>query len=145
MPANNAAEMSSTAPQTTRSLVETFFRQLATGDVDAFTALLAEDVDWLIPGDAGLAPWVGPRNTRDGVADYLRRLRSSVEPLSAEVQQIFVDGETAVAVGEFASTMLATGKIVESPFFAHFVFRDHLVVRYRLLEDSHAVVVALTA
>ncbi len=58
---------------------------------------------------------------------------------------MLVDGEMAIAVGEFASRILATGKVVESIFFAQFLVRDGLVVRYRLLEDSHAVVVALTA
>lgn len=131
------------ASPTTRMLVERFFQRLAAADVDAFTALLARDVDWLIPGDVEAAPWVGARRTRGGVAEYLRLLRSNVEPLRAEVQQIFVDGDTAVAVGEFASRMVKTGKVVESLFFAHVVFREGLVVRYRLLEDSHAVVAAL--
>lgn len=137
--------MLGTDPSTaTRQVVETFFRRLAAGEPDDFTALLAEEIDWLIPGDTGVAPWVGRRQTREGVAEYLRLLRASVEPLQAEVQQIIVDGDTAVAVGEFASRMRATGTVVESIFFAHFVVRDGLIVRYRLLEDTHAVVVALT-
>ena len=129
----------------TRNVVELFFQRLATGEPDEFTALLADDIDWLIPGDTNLAPWVGKRFTRSGVADYLRRLRASVEPLRADVQHVLVDGDVAVAVGEFASRMRPTGKLVESIFFALFVVRDGLIVRYRLLEDSQAVVVALTA
>ncbi len=128
----------------TRRVVETFFERLATGDPDEFTALLSDDIDWLIPGDTSIAPWVGRRSTRSGVADYLRRLRANAEPLRAEVQRVLVDGDMAIAVGEFASRMRTTGKVVESIFFAQFVVRDGLVVRYRLLEDSQAVVVALT-
>jgi ketosteroid isomerase-like protein len=128
----------------TRTVVETFFQRLAAGEPDDFTALLADEVDWLIPGDAGVAPWVGRRSTRSGVAEYLRLLRANVEPLRAEVQHVLVDSDMAIAVGEFASRMHKTGKVVESIFFAQFLVRDGLVVRYRLLEDTQAVVAALT-
>lgn len=138
--------MTATAPSpATRQVVETFFQRLATGEPEELTALLAEEIDWLIPGDTMVAPWVGRRSTRDGVADYLRRLRANVEPLRAEVQHVLVDGELAIAVGEFASRMRPTGNVVESIFFAQFVVRDGHIVRYRLLEDSQAVVAALTA
>jgi ketosteroid isomerase-like protein len=129
----------------TRTVVEAFFERLARGEPESFTALLSDEINWLVPGNAAVAPWVGPRRSRDGVADYLRRLRANVEPLRAEVQHLFVDGDQAVAVGELASRMLQTGKVVESTFSAHFVVRDGLIVRYRLLEDSQAVVAALTA
>jgi ketosteroid isomerase-like protein len=129
----------------TRQVVESFFARLAAGEPDEMTALLAEEIDWLIPGDADLAPWVGRRSSRAGVADYLRRLRANVEPLRAEVDHLLVDGEVAIAAGSFASRMLATGKVPESIFFAQFVVRDGLIVFYRLLEDTHAVVESLTA
>jgi ketosteroid isomerase-like protein len=129
---------------TTRSVVEAFFQRLAVGEPEPLTALLADNVDWDIPGNATLAPWVGPRSSRSGVADYLRLLRANVKPISAEVQHVLVDGEMAVAVGAFASRMVKTGKVVESIFVAQFVVRDGLIARYRLLEDSQAVVEALT-
>jgi ketosteroid isomerase-like protein len=130
---------------TTRQVVETFFQRLAAGEPEAFTALLAEEIDWLIPGNTGVAPWVGRRTTRSGVADYLRLLRANAEPLRGMVQHVLVEGEMAIAVGEFASRMRKTGKVVESIFFAQLVVRDGLVVRYRLLEDTQAVVEAMTA
>jgi uncharacterized protein len=136
--------MTTSVDVTTRSVVEAFFERLAAGEPEPLTALLAEEIDWDIPGNATLAPWLGPRRSRSGVADYLRLLRANVEPLSAEVQHVLVDGEMAVAVGAFASRMVTTGKVVESIFFAQFVVRDGLIVRYRLLEDSQAVVEALT-
>jgi ketosteroid isomerase-like protein len=78
------------------------------------------------------------------VAAFFRLLRANVEPMGAEVEQLLVDGETAIVSGEFASRMLATGKVVESLFFIQLTVHDGQIARYRLLEDSHAVVVALT-
>jgi ketosteroid isomerase-like protein len=128
---------------TTRQVVDTYLQRLAAGEAEALAALLAEPVDWEIPGDLAAAPWLGRRTTRAGVADYLRLLRASVEPIGVEIQHLLVDGEVAVVVGEFSSRMLATGTVVESPFSMLFVVRDGLVVRFRLLEDSHAVAEAL--
>ena len=129
----------------TREIVEAFFARLATGEPEELTALLAPDIDWDIPGNMTVAPWVWPRNSRAGVEDYLRRLREAVEPLSAEVEHVFVEGDRAVAIGQFASRMRVTGEIVQSIFSAHFLIRDGSIVRYRLLEDSQAVVEALRA
>ena len=128
----------------TREVAEAFLARLATAEPDQIADLFAEAVDWFIPGNEALAPWLGRRSTRADVAAFFRLLRANVEPLRAEVQQLLVDGETAIASGEFASRMLATGKVVESLFFIQLTVHDGQIVRYRLLEDSHAVVVALT-
>src|SRR5688500_2341464 len=128
----------------TRETVEAFFRRLASRESEQIAELFSDPVDWFIPGNEALAPWLGRCGTRDDVAGFFRLLFANVEPLRAEVQQVLVDGETAIATGEFASRMLATGKVIESMFFTHFTVRDRQIVRYRLLEDSHAVAVALT-
>jgi uncharacterized protein len=137
--------MSPTATTTaTRETVEAFFRRLASREPERIAELFSDPVDWFIPGNEVLAPWLGRRGTRDDVVAFFRLLFANVEPLRAEVQQILVDGETAIATGEFTSRMLATGKVVESIFFIHVTVRDRQIVRYRLLEDSHAVAMALT-
>ena len=133
-----------TTTTATRETVDAFFQRLAAPEPETIVQLFADPVDWFIPGNEALAPWLGRRGTRDDVVAFFRLLFANVEPLRAEVQHILVDGETAIATGEFASRMLATGKVVESIFFIQFTVRDRQIVRYRLLEDSHAVAVALT-
>jgi hypothetical protein len=50
-----------------------------------------------------------------------------------------VEGEKAVALGEFASRVKKTGNVIESEFAFEFTVQDGLIVRYRLFEDSFAV------
>jgi ketosteroid isomerase-like protein len=50
-----------------------------------------------------------------------------------------VEGEKAVALGEFASQVKKTGNVIESEFAFEFTVQDGLIVRYRLFEDSFAV------
>jgi uncharacterized protein len=128
----------------TREVVETFYRRLAAGEPDAIAELFAEEIDWFIPGDEALAPWLGRRSTRKEVSDFFRLLFANVDPIRAEIQHVLVDGDTAITTGEFASRMRKTGKVFASIFFAHFTVRGGVIVGYRLLEDSHGLVVALT-
>lgn len=129
--------------EATRETVAEFFRRMGTREPEQIAALFADDVDWFIPGNQEVAPWVGRRGTRAEVADFYRLLFAAVTPLGFELQHLLVDGEVAIATGEFASRMNRTGRVLESLFSIDFTVRDGRIVRYRLMEDSHAVVVSL--
>ena len=137
--------MSASEPSTdTRAVVERFLQFLSARDVESLAASCAPEVDWYIPGHAGIAPWLGRRTSRAEVADYARLLFGSSRPVSASIHRLYVDGDCAVVTGEFVTEMTATGRLMESPFSAEFTVRGGQIVRYRLLEDSHALVLALT-
>lgn len=135
-----------TAPAgtTTAAVAGAFLQALGAGDLGAVAACFAPDVDWYIPGNEALAPWLGRRARRDDVPDYFRTLRSHAEPISLDVEHVLVDGEQCVVVGHLASRMVATGRTYASMFCAHLTVRDGQITRYRVLEDSWALVEALT-
>ncbi len=136
--------MTNATTEITRGVVTRFYEHFLAGEVAEAAALFADPVDWHIPGNEALAPWLGRRTRRSEIEPFFRLLGGSIDPVRAELQHVLVEGETAIATGEFASRMLATGKIFESIFFAHFTVRDGLIVRYRLLEDSYGLTVAMT-
>jgi hypothetical protein len=70
-------------------------------------------------------------------------LWENTQPLSAHIEAILVEGSYAVVTGEFSTKMLPTGKVVDSLFCIQLTVENNLIVRYRLLEDSYAVSVAL--
>jgi hypothetical protein len=74
---------------------------------------------------------------------FFSLLWPATEPLSAQVDHLFVDGDKAVVIGEFSTRMLATGKVVDSLFHIHLTVEGGLITCYRLLEDSLAVYRAL--
>jgi ketosteroid isomerase-like protein len=133
------------ATATTRAVVDTYLQRLTGGELDRVAELFAEEVDWLIPGNQVVAPWVGQRHTRADVAEHYRMLAANIEPLHVNVDSLLAEGDVAVIVGDFASRMRATGKVVATPFSITLTVHDDQIVRFRLLEDSHAVVVALTS
>ncbi|MGL5835732.1 MAG: nuclear transport factor 2 family protein [Waterburya sp.] len=128
----------------TRTIIKQYFDRLQSrAEPEEIAALFSEDVDWYIPGDTNLVPWIGRRKGRSGVADFIRDLREQDEPIRFEIRSLVVEGEKAVVLGEFASRVKKTGKIIESEFAFEFAVRDRSIVRYRLFEDSFAVVKAV--
>lgn len=110
----------------------------------AIIDLFAEDVDWNIPGDLETVSWIGPRRGREAIGSFYRELVERLEPRRFEARRIVADGETAVVLGELASLVRHTGKLIETPFAFDLTVRDGKIVRYRMLEDSHAVARAAT-
>ena len=128
----------------TRTVVKQYFDRIqSSAKPEAIAALFSEDVDWNIPGDVDLVSWIGRRKGRNGIADFIRDLREQDEPIRFEIHSTIVEGEKAVSLGEFASRVKKTGKVIESEFAIEFTVQDGLIVRYRLFEDSFAVAQAV--
>lgn len=128
----------------TRNVVQQYFDRIQSGaEPEAIAALFSEDVDWNIPGNVDLVSWIGRRKGRVGVANFIRDLREQDQPIRFEIRSIVVAEEKAVALGEFASRVKKTGKVIESEFAFEFTVQDGLIVRYRLFEDSFAVAQAV--
>jgi ketosteroid isomerase-like protein len=125
-------------------LIKRFIQLLTQRDLENLSELFAETVDWYIPGNEAVAPWTGKRKSRQEAKEFFRLLWQNTEPLSATIDKIFIDGNDAVISGEFSTRMLQTGHVVDSLFFIQIKAEDEVIVRYRLLEDSFAVVRALT-
>lgn len=89
-------------------------------------------------------PWVGRRKGRVGVTNFIRDLRTKIDPIDFSVRSTLVDGERAVALGSLKSRVDQTGRLIESEFALEFEVRNGLIVRYRLYEDSFAVAQAVT-
>ncbi len=123
--------------------VQLFFQFLSKRDLENLTALFAEEVDWYIPGNEELAPWLGKRTSRSQVREFYQLLWQNTEALSASVDKLMIDGDDAIISGTFSSRMLQTGKVVDSLFFIQLTRADGLIVKYQLLEDSYAVFIAL--
>ncbi len=127
----------------TKHIVQNFLQHLAQRDLLALTDMFCEKIDWYIPGDEKKATWLGKRTSKQGVKDFYETLWNNTEPISAKVDNIFIEDKNAVITGEFATKMLKTNKIVNSLFCIQITIENDLIVKYRLLEDSHAVSVSL--
>ncbi|WP_324680631.1 nuclear transport factor 2 family protein [Hymenobacter sp. GOD-10R] len=128
----------------THRLVSTYLQALTTRDIPALMTCFADRVDWGVPGARDLASWLGPRQQRAEIQQFFELLFAHTAPVDAQLEHLLVAGPVAIVTGTFASTLRQTGRLFTSPFFLLLTVAQGKIVRYRLLEDTHALVVALT-
>ena len=104
--------------------------------------LFKRDARCEVPGDVGALPWIGHRTGRDAVADFMGGLRKHTDAISFEVDDVLASERGAVIIGELASRIRATDKVVETAFAIVLTISGGLIERFQMLEDSFAVSLA---
>ncbi|GAA4534557.1 nuclear transport factor 2 family protein [Amycolatopsis samaneae] len=124
-----------------KTALENLYARLGAGDAHGAAALFADDVDWDIPGDTALVPWIGKRRSRAEVLEFFTTLdRDHLDRDWLTAERILGDGDRAVALGDLRSTVRATGKVIETAFATDVtVNADGLITRYVFFEDSWRV------
>jgi ketosteroid isomerase-like protein len=95
--------------------VKDFFAAIGRGDKDGLLALIAEDIEWIIPGEDW--PLAGTHRGHAGLADVLQKASKTMET-STEPREYVAQGDRVLVVG------VATGKIkaTNKPFKDDWVF-----------------------
>jgi hypothetical protein len=97
-------------------VVKDFFAAMGSGDKHALLALVAEDIEWTIPGEDW--PLAGTHRGHAGLAATLRKASEEVEMTYPKPPEFVAQGDRVLAIG------LAVGKIkaTDKPFEDHWVF-----------------------
>ena len=109
---------------------------------EAILPLFAEDVAFEFPGDTSTFPWVGRFTGRSGMANLLDGLHKVVILERFSVQDILVNATRAVVLGELACRVVATGKLIETPFAIALTVSSGQISGFLMLENSFAASVA---
>ncbi|WP_055557489.1 nuclear transport factor 2 family protein [Streptomyces sp. NBRC 110028] len=138
--------MATSAPTTTRDVVEELLRRIGEGDPEHIAELYAERGDWKLdwPEDEHgrtATPWIRHRTTRAEAAAHYRELADHHVPGAAatEIERILIDGDDAVVLGEIRQTARPTGRPYRARFALHLTVEHGLVTRHHVYEDSLAV------
>ncbi|MCP1713466.1 ketosteroid isomerase-like protein [Kerstersia gyiorum] len=73
------------------------------------------------------------------VAAFYAQLRTQISSERFELKDTLAQGARVLGIGELASRVKRTGKLIESEFIFDFTVERGLITRVRLFEDSHAV------
>jgi ketosteroid isomerase-like protein len=123
-----------------RRLAQQLLSEMGKGsDAEAISMLFSVDARFEIAGEVGLLPWLGRKTGRKAVADFVRDTRTLIERIRFDVHEILASDARAVAVGELASRIKATGKILTSEFALILTFSNGEIKSFTLLEDSFAL------
>jgi len=99
-------------------------------------AMFAEDLRFEIQGDDNVLPWIGHKTGRQAAADFFREIRVLTEPVKFEVEDILGGRNRAVIVGELATRIKSSGKVVNTQFAIVLTISGDQITRFQMLEDS---------
>ncbi|MDR3723861.1 MAG: nuclear transport factor 2 family protein [Terracidiphilus sp.] len=105
-------------------VVRDFFAAIGSGDKQRVLAMVAEDIEWIIPGENW--PLAGTHRGHAGLATVLQKASEEIETSYPEPPEFVAQGDRVLVIG------VATGKIKVT----NRVFEDHWVFDISVLNGK---------
>jgi ketosteroid isomerase-like protein len=118
-------------------LVKDGYAAFGRGDVAGLLALLAEDVEWQIPGP-GL-PLAGTYRGHEGVANFFQKLSQEADILDFQPREFVADGDHVLVIGWESARVKATGRTAEVDWVMSFTVRNGKIALFREFTDTKAI------
>ena len=116
--------------------VKDFFAAIGRGDRQALEALVAEDIEWIIPGKNW--PLAGTHRGHAGLAHWLETASKSIET-STEPREFIAQGDRVLVVGFARGKIKATNKTFEDDWVFAITVRDGRLTTIREYVDTQAL------
>ncbi len=116
--------------------VKDFFAAIGRGDREALLALVAEDIEWIIPGEDW--PLAGTRHGHAGLANLLETASKSMET-STEPREFVAQGDRVLVVGFARGKIKATNKTFEDDWIFAITVREGRLTNIREYVDTQAL------
>jgi ketosteroid isomerase-like protein len=116
--------------------VKDFFAAIGSGDREALLALVAEDIEWIIPGKDW--PLAGTYHGHAGLTDLLETASKSIET-STEPREFVAQGDRVLVVGFAKGRIKATNKTFEDDWIFAITVRDGKLTSIREYVDTQAL------
>ena len=116
--------------------VKDFFAAIGCGDKEGLLALIAEDIEWIIPGEDW--PLAGTHRGHAGLADLLQTASKSIET-STEPREFVAQGDRVLVVGFAKGKIKATNKTFEDHFVFAITVRGGKLTNIREYIDTQAL------
>jgi ketosteroid isomerase-like protein len=116
--------------------VKDLFAAIGRGDREALLALVAEDIEWIIPGEDW--PLAGMRHGHAALADLLETAPKSIES-STEPREFVAQRDRVFVVGFARGKIKATNKTFEDDWMFAITVRDGRLTNIREYVDTQAL------
>src|ERR1700743_2357397 len=113
-----------------------FFAAISRGDKESLLALVAEDIEWIIPGKDW--PLAGTHRGHAGLADLLQTASKSIET-STEPREFVAQGNRVLVIGFAKGKIKATNKTFEDHFVFAITVRGGKLTNIREYVDTQAL------
>jgi ketosteroid isomerase-like protein len=117
-------------------IVKDVFAAIGGGDQQRLLALVAEDIEWIIPGEDW--PLAGTRRGRAGLADLLETASRTMET-STELRNFVAQGDRVLVVGVATGKIKATNRTFKDDWIFDVTVRNGKVAKIREYIDTQAL------
>jgi uncharacterized protein len=118
-------------------VVKAFFAALGSGDRQGLLALVAQDIEWVIPGEGW--PLAGTHRGHAGLADVLQKASEKLETSYPEPPEFLAQGDRVFVVGFAKGRIKATNKTFEDDWIFAITVRDGRLTNIREYVDTQAL------
>ncbi|HEY5205827.1 MAG TPA: nuclear transport factor 2 family protein [Roseiarcus sp.] len=118
-------------------IVKDFFAAMGGANKQDLLALVAEDIEWIIPGEDW--PLAGTHRGRAELAAVLRKASEEVETTYPKPPEFVAQGDRVLVVGVATGTIKATNKSFKDDWAFDITIRDRKVAKIREYIDTQAL------
>ena len=117
--------------------VQDFLGAIGRRDKQALLALVAEDIEWIIPGEDW--PLAGTNRGHAGLENVLQKANETVETSFPEPPEFIAQGDRVLVVGFATGRIKATNRTFEDHWVFAFTIRNGKVTNIREYIDTLAL------
>ena len=118
-------------------IVKELFAAFGRSDEEAMLALVADDVEWITPGEDW--PLAGSHLGHAGLEDLIRKSAEELETSFPEPPEFIAQGDKVLVIGSSTGKVKATNKSFEDHFIIAVTVRDGKVSHVREYVDTQAL------
>ena len=123
--------------QTNIELVQRAYGAFGRGDIPGVLETMSDDVDWNIPGPAGI-PTIGRRSGRSAVAEFFQTLGEAQTNEAFEPRKFFASEDMVIVLGHYRWKVNSTGRSVDCDWVHAFTVTNGKVSSFKEFTDTAA-------
>jgi hypothetical protein len=118
-------------------VVKDFFAAIGSGDKQRVLASVAEDIEWIVPGEDW--PLAGTHRWHAGIADVLQKASEEVETTYPRPPEFVAQGDRVLVIGVATGKIKATNKAFKDEWVFDITVRDGKLTRIQEYIDTQAL------
>ena len=118
-------------------VVKDFFEAIGGGDKQRVLALVAEDIEWIVPGEDW--PLAGTHRGHAGLADVLKKASEELETTYPSPPEFVAQGDRVLVIGVATGKVKATNKPFKDDWVFDIIVRNGKVTKIREYVDTQAL------
>jgi hypothetical protein len=118
-------------------VVKDFFAAIGSGDKQRVLALVADDIEWIVPGEDW--PLAGTHRGHAGIAVVLQKASEELETTYPRPPEFVAQGDRVLVIGVATGKIKATNKAFKDEWVFDITVRDGKLTRIQEYIDTQAL------